>query len=218
MTTIRFIFLFLLIALYSCGQKQKHTENPKVIRLTTQVISLTNQLDNRDSCKLGLLYLDSATAIDKNCFTCYFEKLMFLSSLNQYDKVFSTLDTCIKIIPTDHYLYLTAGILHERFGDSISSKIYFKKSLAICNGVLDTMKATNRDYLMFVTDKAINMIMLGDSAKANNILQTLYDNQPDDSAFDNVDKKFILSFMHKSKTEILQAKPDTTESVSYPEK
>jgi len=62
------------------------------------------------------------------------------------------------------------------------------------------------------------MVMLGDSINANKILQTLYDNQPDDSSFGSLDKKFILSFMHKSKAELLQPKPDTTESVSYPEK
>ena len=80
------------------------------------------------------------------------------------------------------------------------------------------MTKTNSDYFMFVTNKAINMIMLGDSANANNILQTLYDNQPDDSVFGNVDKKFISSFMHKSKTELSEMKPDTIEPVSYPKK
>jgi len=115
-------------------------------------------------------------------------------------------------------LYITKGGFYERIGDTLSSKKCFQKSLEICDKVLDTMTKTNRDYVMFVIDKATNMVMLGDSVKANNILQTLYDNQPDDSVFDNADKKFILSFMHKSKAELLQPKPDTTESDLYPEK
>jgi hypothetical protein len=87
-----------------------------------------------------------------------------------------------------HDLYLTAGILHEKVGDTISSKYYFTKSLTICNSVLDTMKTSNRDDAMLVTNKAINLIMLGDSVHASNILNSLYKIQPDNPQFNNVEK------------------------------
>lgn len=219
MTTIRFIFLFLLIALYSCGQKSvKHKINPEAVRLNNKIISLVPFTDNPDSCRKALLFLDSATTIDRNDFLAYYNKLMFLYGLKQYNKAIETVDEMLKLRPNAHDLYITKGSFYERIGDTVSSKKCFQKSLEICDKVLDTMTKTNRDYVMFVIDKATNMVMLGDSVKANNILQTLYDNQPDDSVFDNVDKKFILSFMHKTKAELLQPKPDTTESVSYPEK
>jgi len=182
--------------------------------------------DNPDSCRKALLFLDSATTIDRNDFLAYNNKLMFLYGLKQYNKAIKTVDEMLRLRPNAHDLYTMKGSFYERIGDTVSSKKCFQKSLAICDKVLDTMMKTNRDYMMFVIDKSVNMIMLGDSAKANNILQTLYDNQPDDSVFDNpndsvfdnADKKFILSFMHKSKAELLQPKPDTTESVSHPEK
>jgi hypothetical protein len=105
--------------------------------------------------------------------------------------------------PNAHDLYLTAGILHESLGDTVLSKPYFEKSMAICNSVLDTMSASNKDYAMLTTNKAINLIMLGDSTEGNQILKRLYDSQPNDPQFNNVEKKYILSLINKSKTQLL---------------
>lgn len=219
MTNLRFIVLLLLTTICSCGQiSVNHKINPESIKLANKIIPLVSFTNNPDSCKKALSFLDSATEIDKDNFLAYDNKLMFLYGLNQYEKIIKTLDEMLRLRPNAHDLYLTQGSFYERIGDTVSAKKCFQKSLAICDKVLDTMTKTNSDYFMFVTNKAINMIMLGDSANANNILQTLYDNQPDDSVFGNVDKKLILSFMHKSKTELLEMKPDTTESVSYPKK
>lgn len=100
MTTIRFIFLFLSIALYSCGQNTaKQKVDPKVTILSNKIIPLVNYMDNPDSCKQGILYLDSATAIDNNCFQCYYNKLMFLYSLKRFDKAVETINECIRIKP-----------------------------------------------------------------------------------------------------------------------
>lgn len=204
MTTLKLIIVFVFFALYSCGQKDSYSKvDVKVARLTNKIIPLVNHVNNPDSCKKALLYLDSATLIDTNCFLCYYNKLMFLSSLKQTKRLFSTIDTCIKLRPDAHDLYLTAGILHESSGDTVLSKTYFKKSLAICNSVLDTMNANNRDYAMLTTNKAINLIMLGDSIQANKLLKHLYDTQQDDLQFDNVEKKYTLSLMNKSKAQLL---------------
>ena len=219
MTNLRFIVLLLLTTIYSCGQTSvNHKINPESIKLANKIIPLVSFTNNPDSCKKALSFLDSATEIDKDNFLAYDNKLMFLYGLKQYEKIIKTLDEMLRLRPNAHDLYLTKGSFYERIGDTVSAKKCFQKSLAICDKVLDTMTKTNSDYLMFVTNKAINMIMLGDSTNATNILQTLYDNQPDDSVFGNTDKKFILSFMHKSKTELLEMKPDTTEWVSYPKK
>lgn len=208
MTALKLLILLVFVSFYSCGQTQKRKTNSDIIRLTTHVVTLANQLNNPDSCKQGLLYLDSATAIDNNCFSCYYEKLIFFFSLKRYDKVFSTLDTCIKLKPNAQDLYLTKGILHERLGDTTLSKPYFKKSLTICNSVLDTMNTNNRDYVTVTTNKAINLIMLGDSTQANQILKHLYDTQPDDPKFDNIEKKYTLSLMNKSRAQLLDTLSD----------
>jgi tetratricopeptide (TPR) repeat protein len=212
MTTLKFTFPFLFIALYSCGQTPtKHKVNPESVRLNNKIIPLISFTNNPDSCRKVLLFLDSATVIDSDDFIAYYNKLMFLYGLKQYDKAINTANELIRLRPNAHDLFMVKGTLLNKIGDTTSANLNFEKSLKICNGVLDTMHETNRDYMMFVMDKAVNLIMLGDSVKANKILKILYDKQPDDPAFDNVDKKYILSLMNKNRIQLMDFlnKPDT---------
>ena len=199
MTTLKFITTFLLIALYSCGQKPaKHKVDPAAVELNNRAMKLVKFIDNADSSKKAISLLDNATSIDSNYFLGHFNKLMFFNQLKQFDKAAETMNECIRIKPFAHDLYLAGGILYERIGDSISSKKFFEKSLAICNTVLDTMNKTNRDYEMLVGNEAVNLIMLGDEIKANELLKKLYDSQTDEAL-----KKMTLSMMNKSKKELL---------------
>jgi tetratricopeptide (TPR) repeat protein len=187
MTTLKFIPAFLLIVLYSCGQKSvRHTPNPEAIKLHNKIIPLVNHLENSDSCKKGLLYLDSATTIDSNCFSCNYEKLMFLSSLNQFDKAVLTINNCIRIRPYAHDLYLTGGLLYARTGDTISAKKYFQKSLEILNPVLDTMKTNDNNYEMLVGNKAVNLLMLGYDKQLDDLLKQLSNSQLDTAITKNI--------------------------------
>ena len=199
MTTLKFITAFLLIALYSCGQNTaKRKVDPNVTILSNKIIPLVNHIDNPDSCKQALLYLDSATKIDNNCFLCYYNKLMFLYSLKQFDKAVKTMNECIRIKPSAHDLYLTGGILYEKVGDTISSRKYFQKSLAILNSVLDTMKVQDMTYEMLVSNKAINLIMLDDNKSGNDLLKAIADRQKEPEI-----KEMTLSFMNKTKKELV---------------
>jgi tetratricopeptide (TPR) repeat protein len=217
MTTLKFTFLFLIIALYSCGQTTtKHKVNPESIRLNKEITPLFSYTNNPDSCRKALLILDSVTAIDSNDFIAYNNKLFFLYGLKQYDLAINTTNKLISLRPNAHDLFMLKGNLLYKIGDTTSANLNFEKSLKICNSVLDTMQETDRDYGMFVIDKAVNLIMLGDSAKANKILKILYDKQPDDPEFDNVDKKYILSLMNKNRIQLIDFlnKTDTTGSSS----
>ena len=51
---------------------------------------------------------------------------------------------------------------------------------------------------MLVENKAVSLIMLGDEAKANELLKKLYESQTDGDI-----KKMTLSLMDKSKKELL---------------
>ena len=222
MTTLKFTFLFLIIALYSCGQTTtKHKVNPELVRLNKKIIPLFSFTNNPDSCRKALLLLDSATTIDSNVFNAYNNKLFFLYGLKQYDKAINTVNKLISLRPNAHDLFMLKGNLLDKIGDTTSANLNFEKSLKICDSVLDTMHETNSDYMMLVTNKAINLIMLGDSTNANKILKVLYDKQPDDPAFDNFEKKYILSLMNKNRIQLTDFlnKPDTTgsNSNSYPQ-
>ena len=200
MTTIKFIATFLLIALYSCGQKLvKHEVDPVAVELNNKAMTLISFIDNPDSSKKAILLLDKATSTDSTYFLGHYNKLIFYNQLKQFDKSISTVNKLIQLRPSAHDLYLTGGILYERTGDSISAIPYFDKSLTICNDVLDTMSTQNREYEILVGNKAINLIMLGDTKKANDILKNLYDNQNHEEL-----KKMTLSLINKNKKELIE--------------
>ena len=204
MTTLKFITAFLLVALYSCRQKPvKHKVDPAAVQLNNQAMTMVRYIDNPDSSKKAISLLDQATKIDSNYFLGYSNKLMFFFQLKQFDKLIQTNNKLIQLRPSAHDLYLTGGMFYEQIGDTVSANRYFTKSLTICNAVLDTMNNKNRDFVMLTTNQAINLIMLNDSAKANNILKVLYDNQPDNPQFDNVEKKYIQSLMNKNKKDLV---------------
>ena len=204
MTTLQFITTFLLLTLYSCGQTPaKYKPDPEAVKLNNQAMSLVAFIDNVDSSKKAISLLDKATSIDSNYFLGYSNKLMFFFQLKQFDKLILTNNKLIQLRTSAHDLYLTGGMFYEQIGNTVSATRYFNKSLTICNAVLDTMNNMNRDFVMLTTNQAINLIMLNDSTNANNILKILYDNQPDDPKFDNVEKKYIQSLMNKNKKELV---------------
>ncbi len=200
MSLLKIISFVLLVGLGSCKQRSTVIKvDPKAVELNNTAMKLVNFLNNPDSSKKAILLLDEATKIDTNYFLGYYNKLMFYSQLKQYDKAIITINKLIQIRPYAHDLYLTGGILYEGIGDTVSSKQYFTKSLIICSNVLDTMSIKNRDYEMLVTNKATNLIMLGDQEKANQLLKKLYEGQSDEEI-----KNEILSMMNKNKKELLQ--------------
>jgi tetratricopeptide (TPR) repeat protein len=198
MKNLKFTFIFLLISLCSCGQKLiKHKVDPAVVKLNDSAMALVRFV-NIDSTKKAIFFLDRATAIDSNYFMAYWNKLSLQSELKQYDKAILTVSNLIRLKPDEHEIYLIGGTLYEKMGDTISSKIYFQKSLTICTNVLDTMNIKNKDYNMLFMDEAINLIMLSNQTKGNQFLKQLYDRQTD-SFF----KELTATYMNKNKKEVL---------------
>jgi tetratricopeptide (TPR) repeat protein len=200
----RQLTIILIFFLVACVQNPtKHKVNPAAVQLNNRAMTLVLFIDNPDSSKKAISLLDKATIIDSNYFLGYSNKLLFYYQLKQFDKLIWTNNKLIQLRPLAHELYLRGGIFYEEIGDTESAKGYFNRSLKICNAVLDTMNTKNRDFVMLTTNKAINLIMLNDSVRANNILKELYDNRPDDLKFENVEKKYIQSLMNKNKKDLL---------------
>lgn len=124
---------------------------------------------------------------------------MFLYGLQKFDKAVETVNECIRINPAAHDLYLTGGVLYEKIGDTISSKKYFQKSLITLNAVLDTMNVQHTNYQVLVSNRAINLIMLGNNKAGNDLLKSIADRQQDPEL-----KESTLSFMNKSKKELVE--------------
>lgn len=170
--------------------------------------------NNADTCAKALLFLDSVTQKDSNNFEAYNYKLIFLGGFSnkfiflgnakQAKRAMTPINEIIRLQPNVNYWFTLRGYIYEKTGDSIAEKMDFEKSLSICNQVLDTMSKMNQNYFMYVTNKAINLIMLNNSADANNILKTLYENYNSNSECDELNKEYILSLMNKNKKQLME--------------
>lgn len=162
-------------------------------------MEMVKYLNNADSSKKAIGLLDSATTLDTNYYLGYFNKLMFLNSLKQYDEAILATQNLIRLRPDAHDLYILGGVFCEKNNDTISSKKYFQKSLLICNVVLDTMSFKNSDYEMIMINKAVNLIMLNKNAEANILLKKLGKTQSDGEM-----KKITLSMMDLNKNQLIE--------------
>jgi len=196
---LKFTFLLLFSGLFSCGQTiSKHTTNPYAKKLNDSAMREASHM-NDSGYQKTILLLDQATTIDSNYFMAYWNKLIFQSQLKQYDKAIVTAKNLIRIKPMAPDLYLTCGGLYERISDTLSAKDAFQKALSLYNNLLDTMSVGNRYYDMLFMNKAVDLIMLGEPIKGNELLKQLYDRQTDEAY-----KELTLSFMNKSRDELLK--------------
>jgi tetratricopeptide (TPR) repeat protein len=205
---VKMILIISLFNAFGCGRKPvKHKTDSAAVNLNNRAISLSRYIHDQDSCKKAITLLDSATSIDSNYFLGYYNKLMFLNQLRQYDKAIAAVNHLIRIRPGINDLYLTGGMLFDKTGDTLTARLYFEKTLAICNTVLDTMNRKNRDYDILRMNKGISLVMLGQQKTGNQILEHLYDGPTD------IPKELISTFINKSQSEILEQifnpKPDS---------
>ena len=61
------------------------------------------------------------------------------------------------------------------------------------------MQSKNNNYYMLVSNKAINLIMLGDQKQANDLLTKLYASETDEAL-----KEIIAPLMNKTKKELIE--------------
>ncbi len=213
MPGIKIIIFFTLFSLSASAQKEiQHKVDPTAVRLNNMAMELNIQ--NSDSASKAIIFLDSATAIDSNYYLAYYNKLIFLNQLRQYSKAIIAINNLIRLQPNANVFYFNGGIIYEKMGDTISSRYYFRKSLEICTKVLDTMKIENRNYEMLLTNKAVDLIMLGVKEEGNLLLIKAYE-----KGTDKAQKAMILSFMNKNKSEIVEmiTNPPAESGESTPE-
>ncbi len=199
MKTYTLVFILMLLALYSFGQKPtKHIVDPKAIKLNNEATKLLGY-NNNDSTLKGVYLLDKATEIDSNYYLAYSNKLTCLTQLRQYDKAIATAKRLIRFKPLAPDIYMMCGEIYDKINDTISSNIYFNKALALSNAYLDTMKVENINYDMFIMNKAVTLIMLNQQVEGNKLLKQLYNRQKYETF-----KEHIKSFMNKNKKELLE--------------
>jgi hypothetical protein len=199
MVNISIICLLVLTGLYSSSQTNDLREiNPIARRLGDSAIRMTYTM-NESGYRKAISLLDEATALDSNFFMAYWNKFVFQLQLKQYAQALITTHSLIRIRPSAQDIYLTRGLINERMGDTIAARGDFQKGLSILDGVLDTMGVGNRDYDVLFLNKAIDLIMLGEQVKGNELIKQLADHLEDQEF-----KRFTLSFLNKTKREVIE--------------
>ncbi|MBI1343281.1 MAG: hypothetical protein GC171_10135 [Terrimonas sp.] len=202
MTTPKFSIFIILLTPVACGQKsnetKKHIVNDKAKQLNDSAMNLIRYM-NDDSSQKAILLLDEAINIDSNYFIAYWNKLSLQGQLKQYDKAITTGKEILKLNKSPYYYFLIATFYY-RLGDTTSADNYFKKTLTLCDTVLDTMSKKNiTTYEVVVMSKGVSLIFLGHQEEGNKVLKQFYDNQTDTTY-----KVWTGAFMNKTKEDILK--------------
>jgi len=202
MTAPKFSIFILLLTLVACGQKrnetEKHIVKAEAKRLNDSAMTLIRYMQD-DSSQKAILLFDQAIKIDSSYFIAFWNKLCLQGQLKQYDKAIATGKEILKLSKSPNYYFLI-GTFYYRLGDTVSANDYFKKTLAMCDIVLDTMSTKNKAASeVVIMNKGVSLIFLGHQQEGNKILKQFYDDQTN-SAY----REWTGAFMNKTKEEILK--------------
>jgi tetratricopeptide (TPR) repeat protein len=198
----KYFFLLPLLALiFSCSDPDtpKRKINP-VARGLNDTACMLYQSGKMDNIWIAVGLLDSATKIDPDYFTAYWNKMLFLNKLKQYDRSLTAAKELSRLKPNDPIFYVTIGTLCEKTGDSLSAVTSFQKGLKLFNAELDTINPKSKGYEFMMMNKGIDLIMLDSEKEGNAILRQLYE-----TSTDSVRKKTIGLYMNKSKKVLLDS-------------
>ena len=172
---MRLSIFFLLIALNVCGQQpanDEHSINSQARQLNDSALSIVR--NTQDFAK-AITLLDQATKIDSNYYLAFWNKISFQSELKQFDNALVTAKNLNRIKPESPDYFFIDGLIYDKIHDTISSQKYFIKAEVCYDKILDTMNKASKEYDNFLMNKAVNLILIGQQQKGNNILEQLYD-------------------------------------------
>jgi len=193
--------LTITLFIFSCSEPDapKSKINPAARALNDTACMLSRSGKVEDVLR-AIELLDSATNMDHDYFTAYWNKLAFLNQLKQYSRSLAAAKELSRLKPNDPVFYVTIGTLCEKIGDSISADNYFERGLTLFNTELDTMDSKTKKYDFLMMNKGIDLIMLDREKEGNAILAQLYNENTD-----STHRKTIAFYMNKNKKVLLDS-------------
>ena len=206
--------------LNSCKQHRNDEYDPRAMELNDRAKQLIPFSDNPDSARLAISLLDRAIAIDSNFINAYGNKLIFIGLKDDAQQI-KLYNKLIQLKPEDAYRYNRAGLLYAVTGDSVAASRYFKTALDLYIKSSQQMKRDN-GYYFDKKEQALSLLMLGDTAKGNDIIRYLIEHKrKGDPALSNVDTAYIKNWINKSWKEMAKFEttpvPDENESKDWPD-
>jgi tetratricopeptide (TPR) repeat protein len=193
---IAFLLIITLCCL-SCGQKSKRSDvvNPVAKKLTDSAVNL-----REGQYEKAVALLDEATRIDSNYFPAYYSKLNFQAMIKPFnsEKIIAILNKLCWLRRDEPDYPMKLGMLYLKSTDTIPSTFYLQEAMARFDRILDTMQATTGGYDMFVINKAVTLVLLGNEKMGQTMLANLYAITKDD-----VVRGMLKTEMTKSRKEVL---------------
>ncbi|MDZ4758340.1 MAG: hypothetical protein SGJ10_09405 [Bacteroidota bacterium] len=194
----KLIYIITILLLWSCGEKNEQPKMNSEAQLYFDSAMMLTATEGIGSYDKAIQLLDKATDLDTNFTMAYWEKLTLLGDLKRYDKALITAQHLIRANSSNPDIYVRAGMMCYRLGDSISANKYYNTGLELYNKYFDTLSTKSENYDMLLMNKGITLVLLGKDKEGNEALKNIYNRQTD-----STNKKALLGFMNKSKDEIL---------------
>jgi len=186
----------------SCGQTEKKKGNFQVDEtakeLNNKGVELASTFNN-DSIKKAIQLFDQATEIQPDFYLAFWNKFVYQNQLGLKNEAFITLERLEELRPTNPDLKVTAGILIELKGDSLSARQRFLEADQIYTSIIDTLTRKTDPYQTTLTNKAVNLKFLGQEDEANKILKAIKTEISDDNL-----KEMIESFISMTRKELIE--------------
>ena len=136
------IYILTILTSISCGQtenkKEKNQVDERAKELNNRAIELTMTFNN-DSILKAIELFDQATELQPDYYLAHWNKFVFQNQLGQTSEAFETLKKLETIRPNNPDLKVTAGVLIELNGDSLSARRKFLQADKIYTTILDTL-------------------------------------------------------------------------------
>jgi hypothetical protein len=199
---MRFFILFFLFGLYACNQKAgstKHSIDPEAKKLNDSAVFIATHFNDYEN---AVNLLDKATQLDSNYFRAYINKFSFQGMVKPFhiEKILIILKNLNRLKPEDPEYFMQIGLIYLKNGDTVLSKQYLSDAAMHYDKILDTMQTTTEGYKMLISNKAFNLILLGEEEKGKELVRQLYID-----AKDIIYKKILASALNKSRKEILDS-------------
>lgn len=196
------VYLLTVLTFIACGQAEKQKDesqfDARAIELNDKGTELVMTFD-KDSIEKAIELFDQATKIDSNYYLAYWNKCVYLNKLGRRNEALKTLQKLEELKPTNPDLKVTAGIVLELNGDSLSAKQKFLEADKFYSNIIDSLanKKTNL-YWNTLVNKAVNLKLLGQVDEANRLLKIAKSGIADDSI-----KEMIESLIAMSRSDLL---------------
>ncbi len=197
------IFYILTIMVFiSCGHPDKKVEkfqiDKKAKELNNQGVELAMTFNN-DSILEAIRLFDQATNIQPDYYLAYWNKFVYQNQLGLTSNAFETLKILEKLKPRNPDLKVTAGIFIELSGDSVKAREKFIQADQIYTTMLDTLSTEADPFQTIMTNKAVNLKLLGRENEGNKILKDISSKISDENF-----KELIDNFTKMTRKELIE--------------